>query len=93
MKKEYKCEHCGKIKSSEFGICPNCHKFPISKSSTRSTNILQDEINAYNDSFLPTCLVYSKNLDIAVDKFKITKEEACKKYGQFSIGQWKELLA
>ena len=55
MKKEYKCEHCGKIKSSEFGICPNCHKFPISKRSKRSTNILKDEINAYNDSILTTC--------------------------------------
>lgn len=41
---------------------------------------------------LPTCTDYSFYLDKAVEKMKITKDEARSKYGQYTYGQWKQLL-
>lgn len=42
--------------------------------------------------FLPTISEYSYFLDKAVEKLKITRDEARNKYGLFTHGQWKELL-
>lgn len=41
---------------------------------------------------LPTCTEYAYFLDKAVEKLKISIEEARNKYGLFTYGQWKELL-
>lgn len=44
------------------------------------------------ESNLPSCLQYSKYLNIAVYRFKITINEARKKYGLYTVKQWEELL-
>lgn len=41
---------------------------------------------------LPTCLDYSNFLDRAMNRFKITRDEARHKYGQFTYDQWNKLL-
>ena len=41
---------------------------------------------------LPTVSDYSRLLDIAQNKFGISREQARKKYGLYTIGQWKKLL-
>jgi len=41
---------------------------------------------------LPSCTEYSYFLDTAVNKLKISRDEARNKYGLFTYGQWKELL-
>ncbi|MBP7846041.1 MAG: hypothetical protein KA007_01245 [Candidatus Pacebacteria bacterium] len=50
------------------------------------------EIEAAKKDFLPTCTEYAYFLDKAVEKLKISKDEARDKYGSFTYGQWKELL-
>jgi len=47
---------------------------------------------AARKDLLPTCTDYSFFLDKAVEKLKITKDEARDKYGKFTYGQWKDLL-
>lgn len=42
---------------------------------------------------LPTCLEYAHFLDLAVGKFKITIDEARKRYGLYTKGEWMKLLA
>ena len=44
------------------------------------------------DHMLPTVVEYSKLLDIAQNKFGISREQARKKYGLYTVGQWKKLL-
>lgn len=44
------------------------------------------------DNMLPTVLEYSRYLDIAQNQFGISREQARKKYGLYTIGQWKKLL-
>lgn len=41
---------------------------------------------------LPTCSHYSHYLSKAVEKFKISIDEARSKYGQYTYGQWRDLL-
>jgi len=41
---------------------------------------------------LPTCSDYKRYLDEAEKQLKISRQEARNKYGQFTYGQWKELL-
>lgn len=41
---------------------------------------------------LPTCTDYGYFLGKAVEKLKISEAEARTKYGQYTYGQWKELL-
>jgi len=41
---------------------------------------------------LPTCSDYKQYLDEAVKMLKISRDEARSKYGQFTYGQWKQLL-
>ena len=42
--------------------------------------------------FLPTCTEYAFFLGKAVEKFKISIDEARSKYGLLTYGQWKTLL-
>lgn len=49
-------------------------------------------IGGANDHLLPTVSEYSRYLDIAQNKFGISREQARKRYGQYTIGQWKKLL-
>jgi hypothetical protein len=41
---------------------------------------------------LPPAKIYGENLGKAIEKFNITESEARKRYGNFTISQWKELL-
>ena len=41
---------------------------------------------------LPPAKIYGENLGKAIEKFNITESEARKRYGNFTINQWKELL-
>ena len=43
-------------------------------------------------NILPTCYDYKKFLNEAVLKFDISINEARKKYGLYTYGQWQELL-
>ncbi len=64
----------------------------------RHNKMLDDTFNNYyrmeaaKKDFLPTISEYSHFLDKAVEKLKITRDEARDKYGKFTHGQWKELL-
>lgn len=49
-------------------------------------------IGGANDHLLPTVSEYSRYLDIAQNKFGISREQARKRYGLYTIGQWKKLL-
>jgi hypothetical protein len=49
-------------------------------------------IEAAKKDLLPTCSEYGFFLSKAVEKLKITRDEARTNYGQFTYGQWKELL-
>lgn len=42
--------------------------------------------------FPPSITEYAFFLDKAVERLKITKDEAESKYGEYTYGQWKELL-
>ena len=44
------------------------------------------------DNSLPTVAEYSKLLDIAQNKLGISRETARKRYGLYTVGQWKKLL-
>jgi hypothetical protein len=64
----------------------------------RHNKMLDDTFETYRKQqaakkdFLPTCTEYAYFLDKAVEKLKITKDEARSKYGLCTYGQWKELL-
>ncbi len=47
---------------------------------------------AARKDLLPTCTDYSFFLDKAVEKLKISRDEARDQYGKYTYGQWKELL-
>lgn len=47
---------------------------------------------AERKDLLPTVTDYAYYLDKAVEKLKITKDEARDQYGLYTYGQWKELL-
>ena len=49
-------------------------------------------IGGWDNDLLPTSLEYSRFLDIAQNKFGISREQARKKYGLYTIGQWNKLL-
>lgn len=59
---------------------------------------MDDIFNTYNrqeeakKDLLPTCTDYDYFLSQAEIRLKITRQEARSKYGQFTYGQWKELL-
>ncbi len=41
---------------------------------------------------LPPCQLYSRFLEIAQEKLKITIEEARNKYGLYTVAEWEKLL-
>ena len=43
--------------------------------------------------YLPTCMHYRDFLSEAVFVFKITWEEACKRFGQYTYRQWDDLFS
>lgn len=64
----------------------------------RHNKMLNDTFETYRKQqeakspFLPSCTEYAFFLDKAVERLKITKDEARNQYGLFTYGQWKELL-
>lgn len=64
----------------------------------RHNKMLNDTFETYRKQqeakkdFLPTCTEYAHFLGKAVEKLKITMDEARNKYGSYTYGQWKELL-
>jgi hypothetical protein len=64
----------------------------------RHNKMLNDTFETYRKQqeakkdLLPTCQEYSFFLDKAVEKLKITIDEARSKFGLFTYGQWKETL-
>jgi hypothetical protein len=63
----------------------------LNKSYDRIWETYKQQEAARKD-ILPTCTDYSFFLGKAVEKLKITIDEARSKYGQYTYGQWKELL-
>jgi hypothetical protein len=43
-------------------------------------------------SSLPPCQLYGRFLEMAEEKLNITKDEARKLYGQYTIAEWEKLL-
>lgn len=64
----------------------------------RHNKMLNDTFETYRKQqlakkdLLPTVTEYSHFLDKATEKLNISRDEARSKYGQFTYGQWKELL-
>ena len=50
------------------------------------------KIEATKKDILPSCTKYSFFLDKAVSKYKISRDDARSRFGQFTHGQWKKLL-
>lgn len=66
--------------------------------AARHNKMLHDTFETYRKQqeakkdLLPTCTEYAYFLDKAVEKLKITKDEARNQYGLYTYGKWKELL-
>lgn len=64
----------------------------------RHNKMLHDTFETYRKQqeakkdILPTCTEYSYFLDQAEIRLKISRDDARSKYGQYTYGQWKELL-
>ena len=64
----------------------------------RHNKMLNDTFETYRKQqftkkdLLPTCTEYAYFLDKAIEKLKVSIDEARSKYGQLTYGQWKELL-
>ena len=41
---------------------------------------------------IPTCILYSRFLELAEEKFGITKDEARDKYGKYTVAEWEKLI-
>jgi hypothetical protein len=57
----------------------------------RMLNNVFDHYNKHQKS-LPCCHLYQRYLQIAVDKFKITENEARNKYNLYTVEKWESLL-
>ncbi len=44
------------------------------------------------DDFIPSVLIYSTLLDRAQERFKISRDEARRRYGLLTVSQWQDLL-
>jgi hypothetical protein len=62
--------------------------------SQRYNRKLDEIFNTYKQQqvSLPPCHLYSRFLEIAEEKLKITKDEARDKYGLYTIEEWEKLL-
>lgn len=66
------------------------------KTGAQRHNDRQDKIWAKyyeHQSKLPPAHLYGRFLELAQEKLKITKEEARKLYGQYTVQQWENLLS
>lgn len=50
------------------------------------------EIYKQQQKSLPSCHLYGRFLEIAVEKFNITKDDARNKYGLYTVAEWERLL-
>jgi len=57
----------------------------------RMLNKTFDHYKQHQNS-LPACHLYGRFLEIAEEKLNITKEEARKKYGLYTVKEWETLL-
>lgn len=60
----------------------------------RHNKMLETTFDHYrkHQESLPPCELYARFLEIAVEKLKITIEEARRNYGQYTVQQWESLL-
>lgn len=60
----------------------------------RHNRMLDKVFNTYREQQvkLPPCELYARFLEIAVEKLKITIDEARSKYGQYTVQEWETLL-
>jgi hypothetical protein len=60
----------------------------------KHNRMLNKTFEAYNkqQESLPPCELYSRFLELAVEKLKINVEEARNKYGLFTVKQWEQVL-
>jgi len=60
----------------------------------RHNRMLETTFDHYRNhqASLPPCELYARFLQIAVEKLKITIEEARRNYGQYTVQQWESLL-
>lgn len=75
------------------------NNMPKTRTGAQRLNAAYDKIwdrykaqEAARKDLLPTCTDYAYFLDEAVKRLKISRDEARSKYGQYTYGQWKELL-
>ena len=47
---------------------------------------------AKNQKCLPTCALYRRFLELAMEQFNITINQARDKYGLYTVEQWEQLL-
>lgn len=57
----------------------------------RNLHKIFDDYRKHQES-IPNGHLYDRFLEIAEEKLKITKEQARKKYGLYTVKQWQELL-
>lgn len=60
----------------------------------KHNKMLNDTFDFYRNhqKSLPSCYLYSRFLDIAVEKLNISKDEARNKYGKYTVAEWEKLL-
>lgn len=60
----------------------------------KHNKMLDDTFAFYNkhQASLPPCHLYGRYLEIAEEKLGITKDEARNKYGNYTVGEWEQLL-
>jgi len=73
------------------------YKFKTMANLTRAqrhNKMLNDTFDFYrkHQESLPSCHLYGRYLEIAVEKLGISENEARSLYGQYSVKQWEELL-
>jgi len=57
----------------------------------RMLNKIFDEYKQHQNS-IPPCHLYNRYLEIAKEKLNISKDEACNRYGLYTVAQWEKLL-
>lgn len=60
----------------------------------KHNRMLNSTFDFYNkhQSSIPSCHLYGRYLDMAVEKLNISKDEARDKYGLYTVAQWEQLL-
>ncbi len=65
----------------------------LTKAQRHNKN-LNDTFDFYkkHQESLPSCHLYGRFLELAVEKLNITKDKARKLYGLYTVKQWEQLL-